>query len=171
MTERIQNDELPGAGFLLTKLYAVEQTAQVEDADATDLPAERPVKIAWDWRVLGPREFEVLLALGVGPAKPTPERLSVTMVGRFMFFPGEETVPAKAFARYNALAFLFPYGREALTSLSARGPFGPYILPPVNMAQVAADLPNATIAETQFRDDRSLEAVFSGDTSSGSLPG
>ena len=97
----------------------------------------REVSFAWDWRVVDPH-FEVFLGVTVGPSKSCGERLVYQVVGTFDRLDQAPTVPLERFVAQNAIATLLPFVREGLVSLSSRGPFGPYYLPPINAIKLAA---------------------------------
>lgn len=77
-------------------------------------------------------ELSVEIAPEEGPST-LPYRVETTFVGRFRIrhLPGNLTLDL--FARRNGAAILFPYVREAVSSMTMKGSFGPIQLPPVNI--------------------------------------
>lgn len=62
-----------------------------------------------------------------------PYSLEVVYLGEFELSNVPEGLSRDAFARQNAAAILFPYLREAVSSVTARGTYGPLFVPPINV--------------------------------------
>jgi len=135
------------AAYAFVGYYFVEQSQQLLLGKKLQT-GDRPVEILWDWRRVSERGFEVKLGVNVEAAKEIPERLNVVLVGRFSCVGPGTTSESEEFASINAVAILLPYVREALSSLSGRGPFGAYVLQPINVVEMAKsfDLKRATAA-------------------------
>lgn len=63
----------------------------------------------------------------------SPFNITATVVGLFEEIPGG-AVTLKKFAEINAPSILFPYLREAVSSITAKSHLGSVLLPPVNIA-------------------------------------
>ena len=125
--------EIPLAGFSLEKVYAAEQSQRTVQAD--DLPAdpEQRIGFGWDWRILEPRLFEVMLHIGLGPTKGRPEEVGVSICGVFRIMGEATSVRVLDFVRVQGPAILMPFVRESISSLTSRGYFGQVLLPPINV--------------------------------------
>lgn len=153
---------LPHAGYLLNRVYAIEQRHVLVEAESPDVSDdERAVTIGWDWRVEGPRQFSVALTVEVGANRQQPETVSVIVVGEFRA-PGEKlSISFANFVRHNAPAILLPYARQLVSSLTAQGPFGAYLLAPINVLSLVKDFDDAqTQGAQQLRTNPQLAAEF-----------
>ncbi len=71
------------------------------------------------------------------------------MIGVFQVVGEQQGVDTQTFARRHAPAILFPFLRETLAALTARGLCGPLLLQPINLYALAdsnsvtADAPDA----------------------------
>ncbi len=128
-----ETSDLPKAGFSLDKIYFIEQFLRLVDLAPDSTESSEPISFGWDWRVIGAREFEVVLQVRVDPTRERPESASVVICGAFGVSGPEHTVATRDFVRAQGPAILFPYLREALTSLTSRSPHGPFILAPTNV--------------------------------------
>lgn len=142
VSSMIDKTVLPTSGYLVRKVYAVDQRYQiVEVAQETEVAERRNVSVSWDWRIIEQAVFEVRLQFDVGPTHDIPEFLAYAVVGTFEAPPeSEREVDLHEFVRTHAVATLIPYIREGLGNLSSRGPFGPYHLPIVNAVRLAEDI-------------------------------
>lgn len=154
--------ELPTAGYRLGRVYTIEQRYCMVDRERVpNQPAEREIRYGWDWRVTGPRAFEVLVSLDLGPTLETPDEASVKLVGAFTADEGVLSVPFHAFVRVHAPAMLFAYVRESLSSLTGRGPFGPYMVPALNLKVMMERFSEqATVGARQLQSDSQLAQAF-----------
>lgn len=128
-----ETDKVPTAGFALDRVYFAEQALRLVQPTADIPESDAPIAFGWDWRVVGPRNFEVILQIRIGPTQSRPEEASVVMCGAFSVSGPNHSVAAQDFVKAQAPAILFPYLREALTSLTSRGAHGPHYLAPVNV--------------------------------------
>lgn len=152
-------DRPPFSGIRVLRVYATEQLQQLVELD--DLPEDRELTITWDWRIIAVPEFEVKVGITLGPSISAPERITAAIVARFVAGSLDPKLKVGAFARYNALSFLLPYVREIITSLTARGPHGAVVLPPINAQQVADTFNEAiTTAAKQAEADESLRRFY-----------
>lgn len=160
---------VPSSGFSIAAVFARElryELVAVDDREGLEEAEDdqdRPITVFWDWRVVSEeRAFETVFGVELQPTKQFYERIRATYVGRFQLT--DEETPAldvRDFAKANAIAFLIPYVREAISSLAGRGPFGPYILHPVNAAQLARSIPEKkTTAGDQYRSEPDLAEIF-----------
>ena len=62
--------------------------------------------------------------------------VAVTLVGRFAVQGKPDKVAQTQFAYGHAPAILFPFVRQVVSGLTTMSPFGPYLLPPVNVAEI-----------------------------------
>lgn len=67
-------------------------------------------------------------------------RVSIQMAASFQQNPGEENMPLPDFLNGPAIAFLYPFVREAFANLTGRGRFGPVWLNPFNVQQASQAL-------------------------------
>jgi preprotein translocase subunit SecB len=67
-----------------------------------------------------------------GDFEKTSVKLEVNILGIFEE-QKDSAISLKSFSEIQAPALLFPYLREAITSITARSPMGPLILPPTNV--------------------------------------
>lgn len=54
-------------------------------------------------------------------------------VGFFSTVEGEENMDIEEFVKYNALALIFPYIREHISSITVKSGINPILLPPLNV--------------------------------------
>ena len=79
-------------------------------------------------------------------------KLEVSVFGLFEEMPNSP-LTIRQFAEIQAPALLFPYLREAVTTITSKSPIGPVILPPINVsallktgdAVVKGELKNSTV--------------------------
>jgi preprotein translocase subunit SecB len=151
---------LPVAGYEMTRLYFSELVYRVVNpAELAAASGLLPVDLGWDWRIAGERSFDVLLRVALAPTAERLDQVRVTVVGTFLAEQDECSVPFEKFVQLHATALLLPYIREAVSHLTARGPFGSYHLPPINVHRLMKDfvLANSTGA-AQLRDDPAVVA-------------
>lgn len=111
----------------------------------TTAPAEKSADdegflVGWDWQILGERRFEVMFGLSFNPTAERPERVKVVAHGRFLVTNPSTELPVPRFASHHAPAILFPFLREAISSLTSKGAIGPLLLDPLNISAVMGDL-------------------------------
>ena len=107
------------------------------------------VSLAWRETKTDGVEIELTLALRPDEAKEQPYRVVVTYVGRFAFGALPEGLQKDDFVQRNAAAILFPYVREMLSHLTARGSAGPVTLPPINVVAMLDQVPSETEEEAE----------------------
>lgn len=146
-----QAPQLPSTGYLLERVYFPSLSLSVR-APTNPTQSEGQILFGWDWQVLGNNRFEVSLQLGLDPVVARNEEVRAVVTGRFVQGSGEVTVPLERFAQFHAPAILMPYAREAISSLTSRGFFGPVQLPPVNILKLMEEQdPSATKGFAQLR--------------------
>lgn len=152
---------VPVAGYSLQRIYVFEQHYQIRgEFEIEELQPEPTISFLWDWRVAGERSFDVMISAEIGPSRERREEIKVTLIGSFKADSGE-TVGFRTFVQQNAVAILFPYLRENLSSLSARGPFGMAILPPMNVVAIASEFDfSASTGAQQMQEDVELADLF-----------
>lgn len=152
---------LPLAGYLLQKLYSPELHYFTVEVDEVSVQDERNIRVAWDWRIVGERAFEVLLDITMCPSKQRHDQAQAKVVGYFVAMAGDQKVPFDRFVTLHAPTLMLPYVRETLSSLFARGPIGPDYLPPINVHRMAKDFdfPGATGC-LQLKRDENLVRSF-----------
>lgn len=136
------------SGYKLERLYVAEQGYRIVEAASvaeSAAPEDRSVTFGWDWLPIGTRRFEVVLEVAVEPIPAAPDRAEVRMVGMFEAQPGPLSVPFSTFIRDNAIAILFPFAREVVSTMTGRGPYGAFHIDPIN---VVALLGSASIEES-----------------------
>lgn len=129
-----QLDELPQTGYTLLQVYANAQHLEVKQPHSA--ASEGEFDLGWDWQILGEDAFEVILRIGLHPTKLRHEEARVSICGRFRVNGQPKTVDFRSFVKTQAVAILFPFAREALASLTTRGFYGPFLLPPMNVARL-----------------------------------
>lgn len=75
-------------------------------------------------------------------------RFSVLMTALFEVEPGAENFPLAEFVKTNAFAFVFPFAREAVANITARGRFGALWMKPVNIFALANATTQGTVTES-----------------------
>lgn len=61
-----------------------------------------------------------------------------TVLGRFMVLEGQENMSLENFLDHNAPALLFPYVREAISTITLKSGIKPVVLPPINVVALLA---------------------------------
>jgi preprotein translocase subunit SecB len=131
---------LPTSGYRILQIYAIRQSQELVAPETVDKSkTDRDVTFAWDWRIVDQHIFEVFLGLQVGASADVPETLHYGVSVAFEL-DEEPSIDIKSFVLTNSVATLLPFIREGLASLSMKGPFGAYYLPPLNATKIAADL-------------------------------
>ena len=152
------------AGYRLERIHVAEQayaSAVRDDIRETDDHADRMVQFGWDWRPLTERRFEVVLEISCHPIKVAPESARVRLFGVFSADPGVPSIPFASFVRVNALAILFPYAREVISTMTGRGPYGAFHLNPVNVQTLAEELDiEDTTGAAFFREHPDMAEAF-----------
>jgi hypothetical protein len=141
MSER---ERVPRAGYRLDEVYALEQHHRLLAGDELDeLPegeedGDRNFHVVWDWQLgTEARTFGVFLGIVVEPTRAVPEEVRIGMIGSFTIEGEVQSLGLRPFLLKSAPAILFPYLRETVRSLTGRGPFGGWTVPPVNMVALA----------------------------------
>jgi preprotein translocase subunit SecB len=124
-------------GYVLHRVYVNEIAYSLFEPDEALEGVESTVNLKWDWRAVQGRIFEVLLGVRTGPTKVLPHKAEAVLVATFEVQGSTTTVTLEDFVRRNAIALLFPYVREAISSVSRRGPLSAIELPPLNVAAIA----------------------------------
>lgn len=127
------SQEVPVTGFSLDKVYCSEQFAKVVPPDDLPQGPDPQIGLGWDWRIVGPRTFEVMLRVSLSPTRARPEEVRVTLCGLFKIIGPSTSVNVRDFVRLQGPAILMPYLREGVSSLTGHGYFGQWILPPFNV--------------------------------------
>jgi preprotein translocase subunit SecB len=143
--------KLPTSGYTFDMVYTNHQSLRVV-AKEPGTVFEPGVIFGWDWRRLTGSQFEVTLQFGVDPSSERPEEIRVTLSGRFTAAGPSQEVPLESFVRFHAPAILMPFVRDAVAALTARGFFGTFLLPPINVQSLMdRQDPAATTASAQLR--------------------
>ena len=128
-----ETKQMPTTGFALDRIYFAEQSLRLVQP-TPELPETEPaMSFGWDWRIVGPHSFEVILQVQVGPTRARPEQAGVVLCGAFSVMGPNPSVGTLDFVKAQGPAILFPYLREGLTSLTSRGAHGPAYMAPVNV--------------------------------------
>ncbi|HEX8390809.1 MAG TPA: protein-export chaperone SecB [Longimicrobium sp.] len=161
-------DKPPLAGYRLLQVYALEQHYKVlepldaaDSAQAEEQPApdadERPFRVIWDWQMSDAGTFAVFLGIVVEPTSTVREEVRVGMIGEFAVQVGTPSLALRPFVQTSAPAILFPYLRETIQSLTGRGPFGGWTVPPINvMAMTSGYDFEGTTGAGQIRENPEL---------------
>lgn len=159
----VDRPSLPTSGYRLVRVYATDLAYQIENEDAPEPPADpsRAIRVAWDWRIVGKRTFDVSLMLEVGASKEHPETARACVVGSFQAGQGALSVGFAQFVREHAPAILLPYVREHISALTSRGPHGTFFLAPINIVRLVKDFDDRdTDGARQLDEDAELAAEF-----------
>jgi preprotein translocase subunit SecB len=114
-------------------VYTLAQSYTLGEGAVDSLPSGgREVSFGWDWRPSGPMVFDVIITIGVNPSKEQNDMARITLAGTFRA-TGELPVPFAEFVRLHGPVILLPYARETLSQITSRGPFGPFLLAPLNL--------------------------------------
>lgn len=139
------------AGYRIDRIHVAQQQYElVDDVEGLVDGSERTINFGWDWRPIRPRTFEVIIRISLEPTKPTPERVSVRLVGTFTAEESEPSISFPSFVKANAVAILYPFAREAISAMTGRGPLGEFHLDPMNV----------TVLMSAFDLSRSAGALF-----------
>lgn len=150
------------SGYEILQVYALEQHYEVVDAPAEEEAAdgEAPLGVSWDWRVLEGPNFEVQLGIEMPPTKELHELVRVRFVLRARAGTNL-SVPPRDFVCGPAIALLIPYIREAITSMSVRGPIGVRYLNPLNAHGLAAQFDfEQSRGASQLAENSELTALY-----------
>jgi hypothetical protein len=122
-------------GYYLERIFSSELLLNVQQPEE-GTPPDEGARVGWDWFAHSATVFDVMLRVEVAPTENRHELVKAAMVGRFECV-GQPTRPTFVnFIMQNAPAMLSPYLREAVSALTMRGPFGPTLLPPMNVIEV-----------------------------------
>jgi len=150
-------DRVPGAGYRLDKVSALELVYRVVPPEEVTVDAEqRETTLYWDWRITEDHAFEVFMRGRVAGNSSAFEEVEVSLLGEFSFKPSP-SVSLDTFVRVHAPAILLPYIRETIGSLTGRGPFGAFHFPAINVVELGKsyDFAKSTGA-AQLREDPAL---------------
>jgi preprotein translocase subunit SecB len=139
------SDAIADSGYAIGRVYAVQMRYDVHAGDlisggAARADTRRLFNIGWDWKISGRRAFDVVIAVHVHPSPDTPDEANVSVAASFQAADGPLSVSPREFVRYHAPAILLPFAREMLADLTRRGPFGPFLLMPLNLPAVMATM-------------------------------
>lgn len=126
----------PATGYLLEQVSTVRQQCEAVDTSKIELASEPDVDFGWDWRWLDAGRFEVALTLALKATSARPEVVLVTLIGRFAIQGTPDKVAPHQFAHGHAPAILFPFVRQVVAGMTSMSPFGTYLLPPLNVAEI-----------------------------------
>lgn len=132
------SDTVAVDGYRLQAVIA--QELHLEGIGQSDsLPDSSALDFGWEWKAHSETNFDVILTAEAEPCKPRPERLRVLIFGRFSR-TGQPVPDFPTFIKLNAVAILFPYLREAISSLTGKGGVGPFYLDPINVERLASSI-------------------------------
>lgn len=135
-----QDDEKDvGSGLRLKKIFAVEQHCESVHPDEVEEGQGGVGGVMWDWSILDDRTFGVALGLQFHPTKARPEKILVLMTGTFEI-KGDDRLPLslESFVKVGAPTLLVPYIREAIGSMTGRGPHGALHIEPIDVRALLA---------------------------------
>lgn len=155
------------SGYEILQVYAVEQHYEV----VTDAPSDEgtaddsesvdpPLGVNWDWRVLHDRDFEVQFGIELPPTAEFHELIRVRFVLRAR--AGEElSLPPVDFVGGPAISLLLPYIREAVSSMSVRGPLGVRYINPLNARALAEQFSfDESMGAKQLSENPALSEIY-----------
>lgn len=146
--------------YVPVRFYATD-LAYTAVAPSDDLPsdAKGDVTFRWDWRFVGQQYIDILLGITLAPTKKRAETVQATMVGAFRLPTEQPDVTLDVFTRINGPTMLMPYLREAISSLTSRGFVGTFLLPPINVHKMIANIEGDTSGARQVADDIELGEI------------
>jgi preprotein translocase subunit SecB len=158
-----QQPSLPTTGYMLERVYFSHLSLRVVQ-NVPNLPEdEGQIGFGWDWRIVAERLFEVSLQVSIDPTKARLEEVRLTICGLFRIPEGQPQVALDSFLRIHGPAHLMPYVRETLSSLTGRGFYGAFYLPPVNVIELMKDMkPEKATGAEQLRQGTTLLPAASG---------
>lgn len=125
----------PSSGFSLERVYFPELTLGLVEGEK--LPQQdNSLQYAWDWRISDPTHFEVIISIGLRATQERPEKVRATVCGVFSADSFDLSIEVETFVRIHAPAILFPYVREAISSMTQRGFYSARTLPPINVIRL-----------------------------------
>ncbi|HEY4101348.1 MAG TPA: protein-export chaperone SecB [Gemmatimonadales bacterium] len=149
------------SGYVLNRVYFPHLRFEgVSNPDEIKQGPSTPIGLTWNWRIIGDRAFEVMVNVKTEPITARPERVDVLAIGRFELQGPPPGLALPRFVRVGAVSLIYPYAREAITNLTARGAFGPLFLDPVNLTTLDNFDMSLTIAAQQLRENPALGAAF-----------
>ena len=151
--------EIPRAGYTLERVFFPEQILTLSES-SEGLPENPTLQVGWDWRLSNLRRFEVILHLELGASRKRLDGVKLTAIA--VFSGSEETPSANLtdFVRLQGPAILLPFMREAISSLTARGPYGVFYLPAINVVHLMRDMdPEHTTGAQQLRSGERLPGI------------
>ena len=146
--------------YVPVRFYSTELVYRAVPA-TEELPTdeEGEVTFKWDWRFVERSFLHVLLGICLSPTKERPEQVEATFVGAFRLPTEEPDVLLDAFVRVNGPTMLMPYLREAISSLTSRGFFGAFLIPPVNIHNLIAGMDTSATGTRQVAEDAEMAAI------------
>jgi len=127
-------DALPQSGYSLERIYTNEMHLSV--ARPGDGDEGEGVAFRWDWEIIDETTFEVRVNLNVEPTASRLERVGVVISARFRVVGQPPAVEFQDFVQLHGVAILMPYARETLSALTARGFYGPVLLPALHVVNL-----------------------------------
>lgn len=136
-------------------IHAIQQVQTMRfDGDKEFAPGDRESSISWDFGFAEPGRIHVRFGAVIEPSENVKEELRVEMLGTFSWVGEMPREQLNGFAQYAAPRIMMPYVREAIFSLSGRGPFGGLNLQPMLMSQFMSRMePERTMAHSQLEGD------------------
>jgi preprotein translocase subunit SecB len=96
----------------------------------------------------------------VSSSKEHSDSAGVTIAGTFRALD-QVPVPLGEFVRVHGPAILLPYAREMISQLTSRGPFGQFLLAPINVLEMMERYDMSKSTGTQMlRDNQALAKDF-----------
>lgn len=148
----------PLGQYTIDRLYAVNlEFKLLSEGDDEFVDAKSSREILWNWHFQDHARISVVFGLSSTFAGDAVARARAAYACDFSLPEVDPIVPLGSFVRLNAVATLFPYVREALSSLHSRGPFDVPQIQPANIARL--QLPKEAAGIAQIRDSTEFRAV------------
>lgn len=123
-------DEVRSVGYTPLRIFAAHLQMKVRSPEnASD--KETPAAFQWNWRFATDDTIDVVFGVKLDGTKARGEDVEVLISGTFQL-PDAPTIKLDQFVRTNAVATLYPFAREAVSSLTSHGFFGAYLVPLIN---------------------------------------
>ena len=160
----------PTKTYVPVRFYATDLVYNTVKETAK-LPAdeEGDVTFRWDWQFVENEFIDILLGISLGATHGRPEDVRVSMVGAFRLPTETPEVALETFAQVNGPTMLMPYLREAISALTARGYFGAFVMPPINVHHLIAGMDHNTTGIRQAAKDPELAKLLSRLTPTGQV--
>lgn len=147
--------EVRSIGYSPLRIFAAHLLLKVRSPESS-ASEETPAAFQWNWRFATDDTIDVVFGVKLEATKARSEDVEVLISGTFKL-SASSTIKLDHFVRTNAVATLYPFVREAVSSLTAHGMFGAYLVPLLNTVNLAKRLEmRGTEGHDRLLHDRNL---------------